>query len=73
MYIYIKTYNYHITYIYFYNSKKYSFSNKFLSDEILYTGIEGVISIFVPHCILTGKTIFSKIPVDETFINNLHP
>ena len=46
-------------------------SNKFLSDEILYTGIEGVISIFVPHCILTGKTIFSEIPVDETFINNL--
>lgn len=61
-----------ITYSYLYNNgKKYSFSNKFLSDEILYTGIEGIISIFVPHCILTGKTIFSEIPVDETFINNL--
>ena len=60
-----------ITYTYLYNGKKYSFSNKFLSDEILYTGIEGIISIFVPHCILTGKTIFSDIPVDETFINNL--
>jgi len=60
-----------ITYTYLYNGKKYSFSNKFLSDEILYTGIEGIISIFVPHCILTGKTIFSEIPVDETFINNL--
>jgi hypothetical protein len=60
-----------ITYTYLYNGKKYSFSNNFLSDENLYTGIEGIISIFVPHCILTGKTIFSEIPVDETFINNL--
>ena len=29
------------------------------SSVYLYTGIEGIISIFVPHCILTGKTIFS--------------
>lgn len=60
-----------ITYSYLYNNKQYSFTNKFITDEILYTGIEGIISIFVPHCILTGKTIFSEIPVDETFINNL--
>ena len=39
-----------------------------MSDEILYTGIEGIISIFVPHCILTGKTIFSEIPVDQTLL-----
>lgn len=60
-----------VTYTYKYNNSKFSFTNKFLSDEIIYDGIEGVIAIFVPHCILTGKTIFSEIPVDETFINNL--
>jgi hypothetical protein len=60
-----------ITYNYQYNNKNYSFTNKFLSNEIINTGIEGIISIFVPHCILTGVNIVSEIAVDKTFINNL--
>ena len=60
-----------IMYQYLYNNKMYSFTNNFLSNEIIYDGIEGIISVFVPHCILTGKTIYSEIPVDKTYINNL--
>lgn len=60
-----------ITYYYLYKNKKYSFTNKFITNENIYTGIEGVISIFAPHCILTGLIIFSEIPVDKTFLDNL--
>ena len=61
-----------INYFYLYNNKKYTFSNKFLTKNIdIYKGIEGVISIFVPHCILTGKTIYSDIPADKRFLENL--
>lgn len=60
-----------ITYFYLYNNKQLSFTNKFRTDQNLYTGVEGIISLFIPHCILTGKTISSEIPVDEIFINNI--
>ena len=51
-----------ITYKYSYNSKEYSFQNKFLSFiPNIYSGIEGLISLFIPHCILTGTEIISDI------------
>jgi hypothetical protein len=60
-----------ITYHFIINNIKKTVTNKFLTNENIYTGIEGIISIFVPHCILTGKTISSEIPVDKLFLENL--
>jgi hypothetical protein len=61
-----------ITYEYLYDNKKYSFTNKFLSKiDNLYTGIEGLISIFIPHCILTGSRIETDIPVDKKYLDNV--
>ena len=61
-----------VEYSYLFENKKHSFTNKYLSKiDNLYDGIEGLISIFIPHCILTGKTIYSDIPVDKLFLQNL--
>ena len=61
-----------ITYEYLYDNKKHSFTNRFLSRiDNLYAGIEGLISIFVPHCILTGSTITTDIPVDKGYLDNV--
>tara|TARA_B100001013_G_C24588161_1_gene433655 strand:+ start:107 stop:1138 length:1032 start_codon:yes stop_codon:yes gene_type:complete len=61
-----------ITYKYSYNSKEYSFQNKFLSFiPNIYSGIEGLISLFIPHCILTGTEIISDISIDRNFYNNI--
>jgi len=59
------------TYNFIIDNKKKTVTNKFLTNENIYTGIEGIISMFVPHCILTGKTISSEIPVDKLFIENI--
>src|SRR3972149_4613671 len=59
-------------YSYLYNEKQYSFSNKYSYHVINpYMGIESVISVFIPHCILTGTIINSDIPVDKVFLNNI--
>lgn len=61
-----------ITYEYLYNNQKYSFTNKFLSRiNDLYTGVEGLISVFVPHAILTGTKIETDIPVDQKYLNGV--
>ena len=60
-----------ITYYFIYNNKRMSITNKFTTNENIYTGIEGIISLFVPDCILTGKTIYSELPVDKIFLDNL--
>ena len=61
-----------ITYEYLYDNKKYSFTNKFLSKiDNLYTGIEGLISIFIPHCILTGSRVKTDVPVDKKYLDNV--
>ena len=44
-----------VIYKYIYKLKEYSFKNKFLSYiPDIYIGIEGLVSLFIPHCILTG-------------------
>ena len=60
-----------ITYNYLYDGEKYKFTNTYLSKIDIYNGIEGLICIFVPHCILTGKTINSNISVDKIFLDNI--
>jgi len=61
-----------ITYEYLYDNQKYSFTNKFLSKiDNLYTGVEGLINLFIPHCILTGTRIETDIPVDQEYLDNV--
>lgn len=61
-----------ITYEYLYDDQKHSFTNKFLSRiDNLYTGVEGLISVFIPHCILTGRSIETEIGVDTKFLENV--
>lgn len=61
-----------ITYKFKYRHKIRRFTNQFLSKiENPYLGIEGIVALFVPHAILTGAVIKSKIPVDQTFYDNL--
>jgi len=60
-----------IEYFYEYDGKKHSFVNKFNTNQKLHSGVEGVISIFLPHAILTGREIYTKVPVDETYLQNV--
>lgn len=61
-----------ITYEYLYDDQKFSFSNNFLSRiDSLYTGVEGLVSIFVPHAILTGANIETDIPVDKKYLDGV--
>jgi hypothetical protein len=60
-----------ILYIFKYNEKEYKIINKFNKNVDIYDGIEGVISLFIPHCILTGTPIYSDEYVDKTFLINL--
>jgi hypothetical protein len=61
-----------ITYEYLYDNQKYSFTNKFLSKiDNLYAGVEGLISVFIPHCILTGARIETDIPVDQKYLDSV--
>jgi len=61
-----------VIYKYIYKLKEYSFKNKFLSYiPDIYIGIEGLVSLFIPHCILTGIEIISDISIDRNFYNNV--
>ena len=54
------------------NSNIYQFYNKYYCKNInLYNGIEGVICILIPFCILNNVFIESDIEIDEKFYNNL--
>ena len=53
------------------NSNIYQYYNKYYCKNInLYNGIEGVICILIPFCILNNVFIESDIEIDEKFYNN---